>query len=398
MPVVLLVLLVLLGAAAFLLWQVRKRHMHRWLPGYLFGAWRRRPHPAEEVHLLLCIADHFEPKADRASPEMAQARVRRWAQEYPRLFGRFRDCDGRPPRHTFFYPAEEYEPEYLDALAELCAAGFGEVEIHLHHDGDTPEGLREKLEAFRTVLVERHGLLGRDRRTGEAAYAFIHGNWALCNSRPDGRACGVNNELGVLRDTGCFVDMTLPSAPSPTQTRKINSIYYAVDRPGVPRSHDTGIEAGTGPVPAGALLLIQGPLVLDWGRRKWGLLPRLENACLQPSQPPAWRRVALWLRAGVRVPARPDWYFVKLHCHGAEEEGQEVLLGEAMVRFHQELVEHARRDRRFHFHYVTAREMYNLARAAEAGWTGSVADALDHEIVSNLGAALEARHEEARCD
>ena len=29
--------------------------------------------------------------------------------------------------------------------------------------------------------------------------------------------------------------------------------------------------------------------------------------------------------------------------------------------------------------------MYNLARAAEAGWKGPVADALDFEVVSNLG-------------
>jgi len=268
----------------------------------------------------------------------------------------------------------------------LCAAGFGEVEVHLHHDRDTPEGFRQKLEAFRDILARRHGLLGRNRHTGEVAYAFIHGNWALCNSRPDGLDCGVNNELGILRDTGCYVDMTLPSAPSPTQTRKVNSIYHAVDVPGVPRSHDTGIDAGAGPVPTGALLLIQGPLVLDWGRRKWGVFPRLENACLQASQPPAWRRVALWLRAAVQVPARPDWYFVKLHCHGAPEEDQAVLLGEPMVHFHQALAEHARNDRRFHYHYVTAREMYNLVRAAEAGWAGSVADALDYEIVSNTAA------------
>ena len=28
--------------------------------------------------------------------------------------------------------------------------------------------------------------------------------------------------------------------------------------------------------------------------------------------------------------------------------------------------------------------MYNLTRAAEAGWAGPVADALDYELVSNL--------------
>jgi hypothetical protein len=251
--------LLALAGVAFLVWQVRRRHVGRWLAPYLAQALRRRaPRPDEPVHLLLCIADHYEPKFGGAPPGVARARVRKWVEDYPRQFARFRDSDGRTPRHTFFYPAEEYEAEYLDALAGLCAAGFGEVELHLHHDGDTPENLRETLTGFRDLLAERHSLLGRSRQTGEPGYAFIHGNWTLCNSHPEGRYCGVDNELEILRQTGCFVDMTMPSAPSPTQTAKINSVYYAADRPGRPRSHDRGVDAGSGEPPEGALLLIRG--------------------------------------------------------------------------------------------------------------------------------------------
>jgi hypothetical protein len=111
--------------------------------------------------------------------------------------------------------------------------------------------------------------------------------------------------------------------------------------------------------------MIQGPLVLDWSRRKWGLLPKIENACLQKSQPPDERRLALWLRACVRVPKKPDWYFVKLHTHGVNEPNQDVLLGEPMVRFHEMLRARANRDPLFRFHYLTAREMANVALAAE---------------------------------
>jgi hypothetical protein len=112
-----------------------------------------------------------------------------------------RDSDGRPPRHSFFYPAEEYEPEHLDALTDLCRAGLGEVEVHLHHDNDTADNLRRTLTGFRDLLIDRHGQLARHRRTGEPAYAFIHGNWAPDNSRPDGRWCGVTNALdGYRRD------------------------------------------------------------------------------------------------------------------------------------------------------------------------------------------------------
>jgi hypothetical protein len=339
------------------------------------------PRPGETVHMLLCIADHFEPKLGSAPPARAAARVRRWVEEYPKQFAEFHDSDGRPPRHTFFYPAEEYEPEYLDALANLCGQGFGEVEIHLHHDNDSPDKLRKTLIEFRQLLAERHGLLARDRGSGEVKYAFIHGNWALDNSRRDGRYCGVNNELDILRETGCYADMTLPSSPHESQTCKINSIYYAVGRPGRSKSHNRGVDVGRGSKPERGLMLIQGPLTLDWSRRIRGLLPRIENACIQGSQPPGEHRLANWLRARVQVPSRPDWFFVKLHTHGANENNMPVLLGEPMVGFHRHLRERAETDSAFRFHYVTAREMYNLARAAESGWKGSVAEARDFELV-----------------
>ncbi len=268
------------------------RRLGRWLLPSLLPGLRQPRRTGEQVHLLFCIADHFEPKVDNAPLDVALGRIERWSRDYPGHLGGFRDSDGHPPRHTFFYPIDEYEPELLDALARFCRAGYGEVEVHLHHDGDTAEGLRATLLGFKDLLVRRHGLLPRDRQTGESMYGFVHGNWALDNSRPDGRWCGVNNELDVLRETGCYADFTLPSAPSPTQTRKINSIYYASDDPGRPKSHDSGVDVGTGPAPAGALMMIQGPLLLDWRRRKWGLArPALRTLCLQLSQPPTLERL-----------------------------------------------------------------------------------------------------------
>jgi hypothetical protein len=335
--------------------------------------------------VLLCIADHYEPGWNGAPHETATHRVRSWYENYPKLFGAFHDSDGRPPRHTYFYPPEHYHPSYLDHLTELCRTGYGEVEVHVHHDRDTADNLRGMLLQYTQLLYHRHGLLSRDRATGRLMYGFVHGDWALDNSRPDGRCCGVNNELDVLRETGCYADFTLPSAPSLAQTRKTNSIYYAVDDPERPKSHDDGVDVGTAPAPADSLMLVQGPLLLDWRRRKWGVLPRIENACLQGNQPPTAARLDLWLRARVQVPARPDWFFVKLHTHGAPEGNQKVLLGPAMVEFHQHLADLAREDGRFHFHYVTAREMYNLARAAEAGYDGDVAGARDFALQFNGG-------------
>ncbi|HEV2946645.1 MAG TPA: hypothetical protein VGX70_04680 [Gemmataceae bacterium] len=384
-PTLCLIGLAGLTGLAWSLSYLRRRGVIRWLIPYVSQAPKRWAiRRGQPVHLLLCIADHFEPELGNAPRDVRDARVDLWVRNYPRLFGHFHDSDGRPPRHTFFYPLEAYEPAYLDALSGLCVKGFGEVEVHLHHDGDCADALRARLLEYKRLLAERHRLLARHRETGDLAYGFIHGDWALDNSRPDGRCCGVKNELDVLRQTGCYADFTMPSAPDePTQTRKINSIYYAWGDPEQPKAHDWGMDVGAGPAPDDALLLIQGPLLLDWRRRKWGCLPRIENGCLQGNQLPTIDRLKLWLRAHVQVPSRPDWFFVKLHTHGCNEFNQPVLLGEPMVRFHQILAEQARQNADFHFHYVTAREMFNLVKAAEAGWTGSVVDVLDYHYLWN---------------
>jgi hypothetical protein len=360
--------------------KLREHFCNRWLIPCLLKTGRRQGGP---IHVLICVADHFEPRARNASDDVARSRVERWVRDYPRSFGGFSDSDGRAPRHTFFYPIEEYEPEFVEILAGLCRAGYGEIEFHLHHDNDNAEKLSKTLRDARDCFRSRHGLLGLDRKTGQPEFGFIHGNWALDNSRPDGRWCGVNNELDVLREAGCYADFTFPSAPDVTQPRKINSIYYAVDDPGQPRSHDQGTDVGTCPAPAKGLMLIQGPLVLNWSSRRFGVLPRIENGCVQAALPPHINRLDLWLKASVQVAGRPDWFFVKLHAHGAPERQQEVLLGEPMVKFHRDLAERAGQDFNFHYHYVTAREMYNLIKAAEEGWTGTVREARDYHLIWN---------------
>src|SRR5438270_13189605 len=98
-----LAVVVALGAAVVVWSQLRKRGMDRWLLPYLLQRPRRRPPaPGDDVHVLLCFADHYEPKYGQAPPEVARARVERWVGDYPRRFGAFRDSDGRPPRYTFF--------------------------------------------------------------------------------------------------------------------------------------------------------------------------------------------------------------------------------------------------------------------------------------------------------
>ena len=95
------------------------------------------------------------------------------------------DADGTKFRHTNFYPAEQYDKEILNKLADLQKDGLGEVEVHLHHgihEADTTENLRSQLVEFRDKLAEEHNCLSRLDGAGSPMYAFVHGNWTLGNS------------------------------------------------------------------------------------------------------------------------------------------------------------------------------------------------------------------------
>lgn len=311
--------------------------------------------------MIIAVCDHYEPfhKTDRAG---ALQRVQQWRDQYPEQTRRFTDTAGNTPKHSFFYPIEQYDEEILAGIAKLCAATGSETEIHLHHADDTEAGLRAAIKQGQRDL-SAHGFL-----SGGSAYGFIHGNWAIANCHPDGTHCGVDNEIALLCETGCYGDFTMPSAPHPTQLARINSIYYA-------DCDATGREAASGgptPPEEGGLLMVQGPLGLNWRRRKLGLFPRLENADLTAANPPTAERLRLWSALAPRVATRPDWTFVKLHTHGALPKNTRMFLSEDMENFHTALQQSGTP-----YYYVTARQMVNLIHAAEAGCTGTPAEHLN---------------------
>ncbi|MEO7433121.1 MAG: hypothetical protein ABIR62_14065 [Dokdonella sp.] len=347
---------------------LRARNMQIWIVDYL----RRpaRPVVRGPTHVMFCFVDHYEPMWGRADEATQRARVDRWCRDYRALASRHRDADGVHPQHCFFYPEEEYVEEHLTKIAALCADGFGEIEIHLHHDNDNEANFRATMTRFCTLLHEHHGALARDPDTGALAFAFIHGNWCLDNSRADGRWCGINNELILLRELGCYADFTLPSAPSDTQTAKVNAIYYATDDPQRPKSHNRGVDVRVGGKASGDLMIVQGPLALNWRSRRFGVVPRIENSDVRRSGPPTPARVDAWVQAGIHVEGRPEWVFVKIHTHGTQERDIDTLLGPEMDAMHAHLERVYNDGGTYVLHYVTARETYNIIKAAEAGKTG----------------------------
>ncbi|MFH1776254.1 MAG: hypothetical protein ABH952_01640 [Candidatus Omnitrophota bacterium] len=346
---------------------VIKKQIHIWIWSYIFQSIKRNKARDKDkpINIYFCFVDHFEPQWNNPSYEQEKKRVDLWVQEYPKLAKRHRDSRGCHPQHTFFYPAEEYRKEHLDKLAMLCKTGFGDIEIHLHHDHDTADGLKKKINDFKEKLYS-HGLLSKDEN-GRIRYGFIHGNWALDNSRKDGRWCGVNNELEVLRETGCYADFTLPSAPSDTQTQKINSIYYAKDDPLKPKSHNCGIDVEVGKLPCGDLMIVQGPLGLNWKERKWRIFPRIENGDICGNNPPTEYRVDLWVEQHIHVKGAPNHIFIKAHTHGAQEKNRDILLGKSMDEMFDYLEKKYNDGEKYLLFYVTAKEIYDIIKNIEKG-------------------------------
>ena len=361
------------------------RNVHRWLPGYAETKLRdlTRARFVGPRHLLVAVCDHYEPLWGDASDQRGRERVQRWLEKYPKLAQDFRDADGRPPRHTFFFPGEQYRPEYLDALAQLARAGLGEVELHLHHDRDDAEKLTRDLLGYLRLYAE-HGHLSRDA-DGRLRYAFIHGNWCLANSRRDGRWCGVDSELRVLFDTGCYADFTFPSAPDETQPNIVNQIYWPSGDPARARAHEAGLRARVGHSLVDRILMIQGPLAI--ARREGSLAPRIDSAALTARDPGSRSRLRTWISQGIHVQGRPEWVFVKLHTHGAPDDQGESLLGEPGRVMHRLLATEYNDGQRYVLHYVTAREMYNIALAGMQGFSGDPNAYRDHSLLPPAVAA-----------
>ena len=356
----------------------------RWLPAY---AWQRvvgaRTRAGPE-HLIFAIADHFEPSIEPEAPErlapleLQRARLDRWCTEYPKALADYRDADGHRFRRTYFSPAEQFDESLVRQLAAHCAEGWGEIEIHLHHGMERPDTAartRAVLEEFRDRLAEL-GCLSRWDGGGPPRYAFVHGNWALANSA-DGRNCGVDDEMRILAETGCYADLTLPSAPNPAQVAKINAVYECSLPLSERAPHRKGRDLQVGRPPSIFPLIVQGPLALRVASDR--SRPVIDNAAVTSRQPATMARLRLWRSIAPRVAGRPDWIFIKLHCHGMDPRDESAMFGDAMRRFLADLQQHADSsgDR---IHFVTAREMVNMLLAACDGVDGDPGRFRDYRL------------------
>jgi hypothetical protein len=332
------------------------RHAEIWLAPYVKDRLRKLARPIKPKRAWVAITDHYEPLGMGASLKTALDRVAEWLEKWPRIAEDApRDASGQRPQYSFFYPQEEYRRELLDGIAEIVRLGVGDVEVHLHHQDEQREAFIQKVTEFCHRLTDDHGLLRQHE--GRTVFGFIHGNWALDNSLPDGKWCGLNGEIALLRDLGCYADFTMPSAPSATQGRVVNQIYWCTNNSNSrPRSFDHGIEATPGGGKRGDLLMITGPLGLRFSER---LMPRLESGELAGYDPPTKARVRQWFDL---APTIGGDIFLKLYAHGAQERNSDALLNGGLGSLFRWLAEEAER-RAIEIHWATAWQMVQAANA-----------------------------------
>lgn len=332
------------------------RHAEIWLLPYIADRCRvlTSSSRAPIRRVWVVVADHYEPFRDRADMLTAQRRVDLWRDKWPKIAAGIHDSIGAPPKHTFFYAQEEYLQEFVAGLAEMTRAGIADVEVHIHHDREGRADFVSRIRTFCRVLFEQHGLLRRI--DGQLRFGFIHGNWALDNSLPGGILCGLNDEITLLRDLGCYADFTMPSGNSPSQARTINKIYWCIDDPQKPKSYDRGVPLQPGKLFDGDLLIIPGPLGIRWSER---ILPRMETGEIAANDPPSCYRVRRWLQLAPRI---GEDVFVKLYTHGAWEANAAVLLGGALRTLYTLILEEAERCGASAY-FVSAWQMYSVIRA-----------------------------------
>jgi hypothetical protein len=365
-----------------------------WLARYPF--WRlseltrRFNGPTGPKHLIVTVANHFEPAWSEKGfldLETQKRRLDEWCELARKTGELVRDHDNRPFLHTNFYPAEQYHQPLLHRLSELQAEGFGEVEVHLHHGlngPDTVEGLRKALETFRDTLAEEHQCLSRFESSTEPKYAFVHGNLALANSA-GGRFCGVDSEMQILAETGCYADLTLPSAPQQSQVPRINAIYECGHPFEEPVPHRSGPDLRRSHRPK-LPVIMTGPLIFNWSRRLHHLpVPRLDDGALTANYLLDVDRFNRWASANICVRGRPDWVFIKLYCHGFFSNDQDVVIGEAVRQFWWDVFEDVERTGKFKIHFTTAREAFNIAMAAVDGHEGDPGLFRDYKLKLIMG-------------
>jgi len=127
-------------------------------------------------------------------------------------------------------------------------------------------------------------------------------------------------------------------------------------------------------------MIFQGPLTINWHDWRFGWHPTIENGEIGNSRThDDPKRIDCWINQHIHVKGRPDWIFVKVFCHGGQD--YDAVLSEQSDKMHFYLESNYNDGENYQLHYVTAREAYNIIKAAEEGKSGNPNQYRDHIIM-----------------
>ena len=358
---------------------VKKKRIDRWLISYLRGLVSPIKVKDKPIDILFLFVDHFELNGKKD-------RLEAWTDRYPKMAKQHTDSDGRHPCHSFFYALDLMHEEELIAMQPVIENGFGEFELHWHHDHETEASFIQKLDSA-MALFHKYGYMRPYKENQDACFSFIHGNWSLSNSRGDD-FCGLDNEVDILKAKGCYGDFTYPALFSEAQPPVINNIYYCkqLDQPAC---YFNGRDARVNQEQAdNEFMIFQGPMTINWldWRHKWH--PTIEDGDINeyPTHDNP-KRIDAWIRQGIHVKGRPEWQFVKVFCHGAQD--HKSVVSDTTDRMFSYLETRYNDGKKYRLHYVSAREAYNIVKAAEANKMGNPNDYRDFIIPHPLNRPME---------
>ena len=319
---------------------------------------------------MFLFVDHFELNGH-------EDRLNAWEIKYPQIAFKHRDSDGCHPKHSFFYALDLMHEHELERLQHIVTKGFGEFELHWHHHGDNEESFKNKLSDAMKIF-HRYGYMKPYKDGQQACFGFIHGDWSLANSRGE-KFCGVDNELRILKDAGCYGDFTFPALFNQAQPPMINNIYYCSNLEKA-NCYFSGRDSAVGLTEkTDEFMIFQGGLTVNWfdWRHKWH--PTIEDGDISrfPTHDDP-KRIDSWIRQAIHVKGKPNWQFTKVFCHGAQD--HKSVVSDTTDRMFSYLETKYNDGKKYRLHYVTAREAYNIVKAAEDGKQGNPNEYRDYII------------------
>ena len=315
------------------------------------------------VHVMFIFVDHWEP--GYGADALRKAKI--WYDDYGPMARKHVDADGCHPRHDWFCLYLEKEP--LLVLSKAVYDGLGEMDIHIHHgtsndnDRDNTMEMKNYVDQYRNYLNKLGACLTAEENP-RVAFGFIHGMWALDNSRyyiDHYEYCGCNCEIDLLLSKGCYADFTFP-AWGPMEPTLMTSKIFKTRDCNHPKSYNIStnikeLALGSPPLPD-ELVIFEGP---------WN------STNIDRNEMPTRNRMQSWVDYNVHVPEKPNWVFVKVYTHSAQNldspTGYSNLVGNTADQFYTDIENYFNDGINYMLHYCTAREAYNIAVAVADGVT-----------------------------